>query len=87
MVKRSQYVVSMGRASVASVPRVGFPDSLAFLGFLVLEENLIYRIDIREGGGKPNTSVILHKIHIVSPLASARDHGENFFVPTDIPVT
>lgn len=86
MVKRSQYVVSMGRASVASVPRVGFPDSLAFLGFLVLEESLIYRIDIREGGGKPDTSVILHKIRIISPLASARDHGENFIVPTDIPV-
>ena len=86
MVKRSQYVVSMGGASVASVPRVGFPDSLVFLGFFVLEECLIYRIDIREGGGKPDTSVILHKIHIVSPLLSARDHGENFFVSTDIPV-
>ena len=67
MVKRSQYVVSMGRASVASVPRAGFPDSLVFLGFLVLEESLIYRIDIREGGGKLNAFIILHEIQAVSP--------------------
>lgn len=72
MVKRSQYVVSMGRASVASVPRVGFPDSLAFLGFLVLEESLIYRIDIREGRGKLNAFIILHEIQAVSPSPPLR---------------
>ena len=86
MVKRSQYVVSMGRASVASVPRAGFPDSLVFLGFLVLEESLIYRIDIREGRGKLNAFIILHEIQAVSPSSSAASYDENFFVLADVPV-
>ena len=86
MVKRSQYVVSMGRASVASVPRVGFPDSLVFLGFLVLEESLIYRIDIREGRGKLNAFIILHEIQAVSPSSSAASYDENFFVLANVPV-
>lgn len=46
---------------------LGFPDSLAFLGFLVLKKSLVYRIDIREGGGKLNAFIILHEIQAVSP--------------------
>ena len=76
----------MGRASVASVPRVGFPDSLVFLGFLVVEESLIYRIDIREGRGKLNAFIILHEIQAVSPSSSAASYDENFFVLADVPV-
>ncbi|WP_338567850.1 hypothetical protein V7R84_08155 [Arachnia propionica] len=86
MVKRSQYVVSMGRASVASAPRAGFLDALAFLGFLVLEEYLIYRIDIREGGGKLNAFIIFHEIQAVSPSPPAASYDENFFISTNAPV-
>lgn len=65
---------------------LGFPDSLAFLGFLVLEESLVYRIDIREGGGKLNAFIILHEIQAVSPSPPAASYDENFFVPTNVPV-
>ena len=64
----------------------GFPDSLALLGFLVLEESVIYRINVREGGGKSNTFIILNEIEIVSPSPPAASNDENFFVSTNVPV-
>ena len=61
-------------------------DSLAFLGFLVFEECLIYRIDILEGGGKLNAFIVFHEIQAVSPSPPAASYDENFFVPANVPV-